>query len=635
MKSKADISRLKDSLKSLKCHKTLFKIYIKHFVTSPNFSPTLTPQFPSIQIVVSNSEDPTDKGDFKMVPPMVSKPKLSGTEMKKHRTEMRPTDPFVNVFGNPMTLPAKVSPDNKRSQSDKLITSKTMPDKSEKVEKPIKSKHSPHKDKKKEKSGDERKDKKDRSIAKEKDRAKEKSKRPPSPVVKEDFTHPTAKKLCLPPPPPVKKDRASPTPPPPVIQKAPSPKPREKDHKKITIDKVKDEKDKVKETFKVPVEDQKSDRKKKKHKDDKSKDRKEKDKDKDHEKSKDSLKKSEKKIVKPEKHEKSEKDKSLESKVPKDEKKSPKHSKEKEKVRIEKADKNDAVDKPKDSRSDKEKQKHKHKKKDKKDRNEEAGDKEKQEKTKKSSDKKSSYSASPSVNPLSALIAEMPERDSSDSAPSIGDDSPPPTKSFSTNKMEVDPPIPPILASETAKPTSPRGTGEKNESEDRSRKEKTKSNRGEDRDSRRRKRKGDQDEHSAKRSKDSGHSVSPSVEPVSSSQSPISNEIEPSYNFKETTASTDAHRVPESEQVAPDSTNNSLIEPETEGALVFSDDYVSQLKDLQQKIMTLQDNVELQRVVHLIAETGQYEITRKTFDFDLCALDRRTVQRLQQFFSGT
>jgi YEATS domain-containing protein 1/3 len=65
----------------------------------------------------------------------------------------------------------------------------------------------------------------------------------------------------------------------------------------------------------------------------------------------------------------------------------------------------------------------------------------------------------------------------------------------------------------------------------------------------------------------------------------------------------------------------------------FSPDYVSQLKDLQRKIMTLEDNAELQRVVQVIAETGQYEITKKTFDFDLCALDRSTVKRLQEFFT--
>ncbi|XP_044736542.1 protein AF-9-like [Chrysoperla carnea] len=64
-------------------------------------------------------------------------------------------------------------------------------------------------------------------------------------------------------------------------------------------------------------------------------------------------------------------------------------------------------------------------------------------------------------------------------------------------------------------------------------------------------------------------------------------------------------------------------------------DYMNILKDLQHKIMTLQDNSELQRVVQLIAETGQYEITRQTFDFDLCALDRKTVDRLQEFFKAT
>uniref|UniRef100_A0A1B0CFH7 YEATS domain-containing protein n=1 Tax=Lutzomyia longipalpis TaxID=7200 RepID=A0A1B0CFH7_LUTLO len=65
----------------------------------------------------------------------------------------------------------------------------------------------------------------------------------------------------------------------------------------------------------------------------------------------------------------------------------------------------------------------------------------------------------------------------------------------------------------------------------------------------------------------------------------------------------------------------------------LSTDYMSELKNLQQKIMTLQDNNELQQVVEMIAATGQYEITSKTFDFDLCALDKGTVQRLQEFFA--
>uniref|UniRef100_A0A182UIB0 AF-9 ANC1 homology domain-containing protein n=1 Tax=Anopheles melas TaxID=34690 RepID=A0A182UIB0_9DIPT len=62
-------------------------------------------------------------------------------------------------------------------------------------------------------------------------------------------------------------------------------------------------------------------------------------------------------------------------------------------------------------------------------------------------------------------------------------------------------------------------------------------------------------------------------------------------------------------------------------------DYMLELKDLQHKIMTLQDNTELQRVVEMIAATGCYEITSATFDFDLCALDVMTVRRLQDFFA--
>lgn len=62
-------------------------------------------------------------------------------------------------------------------------------------------------------------------------------------------------------------------------------------------------------------------------------------------------------------------------------------------------------------------------------------------------------------------------------------------------------------------------------------------------------------------------------------------------------------------------------------------DYITELKALQHKIMALEDNNELQHVVEMIAATGCYEITSKTFDFDLCALDRMTVQRLQDFFA--
>ena len=149
-----------------------------------------------------------------------------------------------------------------------------------------------------------------------------------------------------------------------------------------------------------------------------------------------------------------------------------------------------------------------------------------------------------------------------------------------------------------------------------------------------------EEENLTKKNKEQYHSNSPLVEPVSSSQSPIAGgnsdshlvKTKPSIHLDDEPMCIKDEPMGDSEQVAPDSTNSTFVD--TEEPLVFSEDYVSQLKDLQRKIMTLQDDSELQRVVQVIADSGQYEVTNKTFDFDLCALDRRTVQRLQQFFAS-
>nr|CAD7398644.1 unnamed protein product [Timema poppensis] len=91
-------------------------------------------------------------------------------------------------------------------------------------------------------------------------------------------------------------------------------------------------------------------------------------------------------------------------------------------------------------------------------------------------------------------------------------------------------------------------------------------------------------------------------------------------------------KLEEDDDATEENVDDTICAPTPE---TFTPDYVSELMDLQQKIMTLEDNAELQRVVQVIAETGQYEITKKTFDFDLCTLDRRTVKRLQDFFSAS
>lgn len=63
-------------------------------------------------------------------------------------------------------------------------------------------------------------------------------------------------------------------------------------------------------------------------------------------------------------------------------------------------------------------------------------------------------------------------------------------------------------------------------------------------------------------------------------------------------------------------------------------DYMTELKDLKHKITTLKNNDTLQTVVRMIAQTGNYEITKSSFDFDLVQLDKGTVQRLQEFLTA-
>ncbi|XP_033332248.1 ENL/AF9-related superfamily elongation complex transcription factor [Megalopta genalis] len=602
--------------------------------------------------IVSSSESSAEKSEIK-TPTMVGKPKLSGSETKKHKTvESKTSNSFAELFGTPLK-PTKVSQDTKKpAQPEKSSAPKPVvaAEKSEKVDKASKLKDSPHKDSKKEKI-DDKKDKKLKDQSKNKNRSKDKSKRPSSPGAK-SHSSPSNKR----PPSPVSLKRpASPSALPPSKRPV-SPKSKEKELKKPVSEKEKEkskEKEKTKDSSKSVVDPSKSEKKKdkKKHKEDRDKERKDKYKEGERSASKESLKVSEKKSEKPEKPEKSEKEKSQEYKSTKDGRKSPKQPKEPEKPKeeklpkVEKPEKTEKSEKPKDGKSEKDRQKHKHRKRDKKDKRDsskERDKKEKRDRIKTSSEKQNNVANASTGNPLLALLSEMPERDSSDSAPSVDDDSfsepKPVTKKEPENATVSTPPT------EMPKPMSPAMPTEiKKEKVDRNKREKPKGSKGEEKEIRKRKRrsesKGD-DEHVVKREKDRGPSTSPPLEPVSSSQSPVAVDQDQVHIAKEkedraaAEQATEKNVEVEAEQVAPDSTNSTLVDSEMGEPPVFSEDYVSQLKDLQQKIMTLQDNQELQRVVQVIAETGQYEITKKTFDFDLCALDRRTVQRLQQFFAS-
>jgi hypothetical protein len=69
------------------------------------------------------------------------------------------------------------------------------------------------------------------------------------------------------------------------------------------------------------------------------------------------------------------------------------------------------------------------------------------------------------------------------------------------------------------------------------------------------------------------------------------------------------------------------------GNLKVTNEYLDELKNLKNKINTLQTK-ELSHVVRLIvASNGHYEITNSSFDFDLVKLDKSTVQRLQEFLA--
>ncbi|XP_066583899.1 protein AF-9-like [Prorops nasuta] len=602
-------------------------------------------------VIVAGVDGRTEKGDSK-APPLIGKPKLSGSEAKKHRlVEPKTSNAFADLFGPPIKT-AKISPDNKKvMQVDKTTMPKppVLQEKSDKSDKTIKNKDSPHKDGKKDKS-EEKKDKKQKDISKEKSRSKDKIKRSSSPGSK-SHSSPMSRRPSSP---VVTKKPTSPVPLP-QMKRSASPKTKEKDLKKSLQEKEK-ENDRIKDNSKTLLDISKSEKKKekKKHKEDKDKERKEKYKDSERAGAKEVLKSTEKKTDKPEKLEKSEKDRSQELKVNKDGRKSPKQTKEVERakeeksVKSDKSEKADKTEKIKEGRTDKDRQKHKHKKRDKKDKRDSSKEREKREKKEKSKGTVEKQNNVPpaSTTPLSALLAEMPERDSSDSAPSMDDDcSFPEGKTVVKKEADVLPVS--TLSTETTKLSSPVPPADiRKERGDRGKKDKLKGNKGggEERESKKRKRKSESkadDEHLiVKREKDRGHSTSPLVEPVSSSQSPVAVEAEsalqnhPIKDEDERSISDQTEKVEnDAEQVAPDSTN--LVEPDLGKPPVFSEDYVSQLKDLQQKIMTLQDNQELQRVVRIILETGQYEITKKTFDFDLCALDRRTVQRLQQFFPAS
>ncbi len=55
------------------------------------------------------------------------------------------------------------------------------------------------------------------------------------------------------------------------------------------------------------------------------------------------------------------------------------------------------------------------------------------------------------------------------------------------------------------------------------------------------------------------------------------------------------------------------------------------LKRLHKQLNSLQDPQQLQEIVNIIEQTGIYNLTASTFDFDLCKLDDLTLTKLEKF----
>uniref|UniRef100_A0A673A7U2 MLLT1 super elongation complex subunit a n=1 Tax=Sphaeramia orbicularis TaxID=375764 RepID=A0A673A7U2_9TELE len=66
-----------------------------------------------------------------------------------------------------------------------------------------------------------------------------------------------------------------------------------------------------------------------------------------------------------------------------------------------------------------------------------------------------------------------------------------------------------------------------------------------------------------------------------------------------------------------------------------SEAYTEELVDLHRRLMALRERNVLQQIVNLIEETGHFNVTNTTFDFDLFSLDESTVRKLQSYLEAT
>lgn len=585
---------------------------------------------------------------------LLSKPKLSSENIKKHKTKEhkdefpQKTSSFVTLFGSPIQKPPKVSPDPKKVEKN-AVSNKSDKKEKERSSSDKKSKHE-HKESKPEKvKNKEEKEKAKQEKIKNYNKEQEKSKDKPTKRPSE----------CVPSPEVIKKSRSSPKRPPSPAPRSSSASSVKEEYKvqKHSEPEQRKPKPEEKPPELKPDKEQKEKKKKEKKSHDRDKERKER---KEHKKENHKIKESQatkelskeipKEVLKARDTPK-EKD-SLKNTTPIKEKQS-KHEKPHNKFSLENLQKtppsavieeHTSQHKIKD-KSDSER-KHKHKKKDKKrDESKEKhkeSSKEKKHKHEKvrevpiekpeviehrvtpvlkepppqemcspiSIDTASQCSSKSGLAKASHVIDDIISNSDSESS-IIADDDEIRKSKLNTSPEQVKEPSPePEPEPEIEPELEPSLEVPQPQTKEKSKKHKEKSSkRDEKREEKRRKRKAAEEEESGDRKVAKSAVVA-----------------EPAAAFIEVERGESSGSVTTETKVQDNGVSSSLGEDAEPGDL--SPDYMVQLRDLQQRIMKIKNNEDLERVVNLIAETGRYEVTTQTFDFDLCLLDRSTVQQL-------
>ncbi|XP_043225676.1 protein ENL-like [Amphibalanus amphitrite] len=90
---------------------------------------------------------------------------------------------------------------------------------------------------------------------------------------------------------------------------------------------------------------------------------------------------------------------------------------------------------------------------------------------------------------------------------------------------------------------------------------------------------------------------------------------------------------PDGRPGSPNGRAGSPGEPAPRDLTIFTSEYLSELLQLQRRIMTSRDSEEMTRVLELLWGTGQVQDSALYYDFDLCALDQGVVRQLQKCLS--